>query len=123
MKLISWNVNARVKDTLKQIKALRSYEPHVVALQDIRKTSLFHYERAFAEMGLKHVLHTFQGSTAETTPTGVLIASCFELERLPSPPCFVLWPKGYWSPNPEKVMRHWTRRMLFATCHSPWGKI
>ncbi len=33
MKLISWNVSARVKDVSKQVKALILQEPHVVALR------------------------------------------------------------------------------------------
>ncbi len=52
MKLISWNVNARVKDALKQVKALSPQEPHVVALQDVKAASVPQYECAFAEMGL-----------------------------------------------------------------------
>ncbi len=85
MKLISWNVNARVKDGLRQVEALAKQEPHIVALQDIRATAVAQYEQAFAEIGLRHVLHTFQDTSREPTPTGVLIASCFELERLPLP--------------------------------------
>jgi exodeoxyribonuclease III len=123
MKLISWNVNARVKDASKQVKALSQQEPHVVALQDVRTSAVAQYEKAFAEMGLRHVIHTFLDTPDEATPTGVLIASCFELERLPLFPSSVLWPEGFQSPNPEKMMKHWVRRTLFVTVKSPWGKI
>jgi exonuclease III len=123
VKLISWNVNARVKDGPKQVSVLSQQEPHVVAFQDIRATSVRQYEQAFAEIGLCHVLHTFRDPSDEANPTGVLIASCFELERLPLLPSSALWPEGVQSPDPEKMMKHWIRRMLFATLQSPWGKI
>jgi exonuclease III len=123
MKLISWNVNARKNDVAKQVIALSQQEPHVVALQDVRITALAQYEHAFAEIGLCHILHTFQNISDEPAPTGVLIASRFELERLPLLPSSVLWPEGYQSPDPEKMMKHWTRRTLFVTLRSPWGKI
>lgn len=123
MKVISWNVNARVKDVLKQVETLSQREPHIVALQDIRYASVVPYEHAFAEIGLQHVLHTFQDTFDEPTPTGVLIASCFELERLPLPPLTALWPEGCWSPDPERMLKHWARRTLFVTVQSPWAKI
>lgn len=123
MKLISWNVNARVKDVRKRVNVLSQQKPHVVAFQDVRATSIRQYEQAFAEIGLHYTLHTFQDPSDEATPTGVLIASCFELERLPHLPSSALWPKGMLSPHPEKVMKHWGKRMLFATLQSPWGKI
>ncbi len=123
MKLISWNVNARVKDGPKQVKALSQQKPHVVALQDVRIAAVAQYERAFAEIGLRYVLHTFQDTSDGSTPTCVLIASCFELERLPLLLSSTLWPEGHWSPNPEKMMKHWAKRTLFVTFQSPWGKI
>jgi exonuclease III len=60
LKLISWNVNARVKEGLKQVKALENQEPDVIAFQDIKAATISQYEHAFAEIGLPHVLHTFQ---------------------------------------------------------------
>lgn len=123
MKLISWNVNGRVKDGPEQVQALSRQEPHVVALQDIREAAVAEYERAFAKIGLYHMLHTLQDASDSTTPTGVLIASCFELSRLPPFLPTVLRPEGFWSPDPEKVIRHWTRRTLFVTFQSPWGRI
>ncbi|WP_373324563.1 endonuclease/exonuclease/phosphatase family protein [Reticulibacter mediterranei] len=116
-------MNARVKDGRKQVNVLSQQKPHVVAFQDVRATSVRQYEQAFAEIGLRYILHTFQDPSDEATPTGVLIASCFELERLPHLPSSALWPEGMLSPHPEKVMKHWAKRMLFATLQSPWGKI
>ena len=123
MKLISWNVSARVKDVSKQVKALILQEPHVVALQDVRASSVLQYEHTFAKFGLCHFIHTFQDTLDESTPTGVLIASYFELEQLLLLPSSVLWPEGHRSPDQEKLMKHWTRRTLFVTIQSPWGRI
>ncbi len=123
MKLISWNVNARVKDGLKQVRALAQQAPHLVALQDVRVTAVKQYEQAFAEIGLPYVLHTLQDTFPEPTPTGVLIASCFRLERLPLLPPSALWPEGQWSPDQALMLKHWSRRTLFVTVHSLWGPI
>jgi len=122
VKLISWNVNGRVKDAVEQVKALGRQEPHVVALQDVRATAVEGYKMAFADLGLCHIVHTFQ-AIPETTPTGVLIASRFELDRLPNLLSSVLWPEGLRSPDSEKVDRHWSKRTLFVILHCPWGKI
>lgn len=34
-----------------------------------------------------------------------------------------LWSQGCYTPDREKLRRHWTRRTLFALLHSPWGEI
>ncbi len=115
-------MNGRVKDVPEQVKALSHRDPHIVALQDVRAAAVSRYEMAFTQIGLLHIAHTFQDSL-ETTPTGVLIASRFELDRLPTLPSEVLWPEGLRSPDREKVIRHWTRRTLFVALQCSWGKI
>lgn len=122
MKLISWNVNARVKAVPEQVKELSYREPHVVALQDVRVTALAEYKQAFARIGLRHIIHTFQ-ENAEKVPTGVLIASCFEMSQIPNLPPSALWSKGLLLPDSEKIDKHWTKRTLFITLQSPLGEI
>jgi exonuclease III len=122
MKLISWNVNARVKAVPEQVKALSYQEPHIVALQDVRITAIAEYKQAFARIGLCHIIHTFQ-ETSEKVPTGVLIASCFEMSQLPNLPPSILWSKGLLASDSKKIDRHWTKRTLFVTVQSPLGEI
>jgi exonuclease III len=122
MKLISWNVNARVKAVPEQVKALSYRNPHIVALQDVRVTAIAEYKQAFAHLGLCHVIHTFQ-ETSEKVPTGVLIASCFEMSQLPNIPPSILWSKGLLPSDSEKIDKHWTKRTLFVTVQSSLGEI
>src|SRR5579859_2932863 len=122
LKLISWNVNNRTTRVNEQVEALGNQEPDIVALQDVNINSVSRYEMEFTHRGLPHVVHTFEANP-ESNPTGVLIASRFALNRLPSEPPSVLWPKGVCSPDPDKVIRHWIKRTLFVTVQGTWGEI
>lgn len=122
MKVISWNVNNRVKVVPHQVTALGRREPDIVALQDINAQAVTQYIQELNQIGLPHIVHSLH-TCPEITPTGVFIASRFPLAPLPSVPTNVLWPQGFCSPESEKVLQHWARRTLFVLLQSPWGEI
>ena len=122
VKLISWNMRkVGEKIAAQQVEALRNQEPDVVALQDVNVHAIGLYEKAFAECGLRYCEHTFQVST-EYTPSGVFIASRFELDRLPETEIALRWPEGPKTPHEDIILKHWNRRTLFVSVKSPDGK-
>jgi exonuclease III len=122
IKLISWNVRkVGPKIAARQVEALCNQEPDIVALQDVNIHSIALYEKEFAEFGLIHSDHTFQ-ETTEHTPSGVFIASRFDLHRLPETQPALLWPAGAKTPDEDIILKHWTRRTLFVTAKSLDGE-
>lgn len=122
MKVITWNVNNRVGTVAQQVQALGQREPDVAALQDVNYNAVADYIEAFRRIGLSHVLHTLERQP-QAVPTGVLLASRLPLSLLPDMSDSVLWSQGCFSPDHEKLWRHWSRRTLFALLHTPWGEI
>jgi len=121
IKLISWNVRkVGEKIAARQAEALCSREPDIVALQDVNIHSIALYEKEFAQCGLTYSDHTFQ-ETTEHTPSGVFIASRFDLHRLPATQSALLWPEGPRTPDEDILLKHWTRRTLFVTVNCPGG--
>ncbi|MHB8597935.1 MAG: endonuclease/exonuclease/phosphatase family protein [Ktedonobacteraceae bacterium] len=122
IKLISWNVR-KVGDKIaaRQAEALCSQEPDIIALQDINIHAISRYEEEFSRIGLVHTAHTFQGST-EHTPSGVFLASRFELHIFPETQPSLLWPTGNRSPDIDTILKHWTKRTLFVTVNCPFGE-
>jgi exonuclease III len=122
MKVVTWNVNNRVGTVPQQVQALGQREPDVVALQDVNYHALSDYIEGFCHSGLPHILHTLERQT-QTVPTGVLLASRCPLSLLPDHPESVLWNQRYCTPDRAKLLRHWSRRTLFALLHHPSGEI
>ncbi|HEX6478103.1 MAG TPA: endonuclease/exonuclease/phosphatase family protein [Ktedonobacteraceae bacterium] len=122
MKIITWNVNNRVKTVSQQVQALGQREPDVVALQDVNYNAVPGYIEAFGRIGLAHVLHTLERQP-QAVPTGVLLASRFPLSLLQDVPESALWTQECYTPDHKKLQQHWTRRTLFALLASPWGAI
>ena len=122
MKVITWNVNNRVGTLSQQVQELGQREPDVVALQDVNCNAASQYIEAFRRIGLPHVLHTLDRQP-QAIPTGVLLASRFPLSLLPDRPESVLWSQGCYTPDREKLQRHWGRRTLFARLCGPSGEI
>ncbi|HLX59557.1 MAG TPA: endonuclease/exonuclease/phosphatase family protein [Ktedonobacteraceae bacterium] len=122
MKVVTWNVNNRFGTVLQQVQELEQRELDVVALQDVNANAVARYIEAFRRIGLPHILHTLERQRL-AVPTGVLLASRFPLSLLPDQPESVLWSQGYDTPDREKLLRHWSRRTLFALLHGPSGEI
>ena len=122
IKLISWNVRkVGEKIAYRQAEALCKQEPDIIALQDVNIHSTSLYEVEFSRIGLVYTAHTFQGNT-ENTPSGVFIASRFDIHLLPETQPSFLWPAGIHSPDKEKILKHWTKRTLFVTVNCPFGE-
>ena len=92
LKLISWNVAGRTKLFDEQARALVRQEADVVALQEIRASTLPRWRRALAAAGLETALDSsaFAGGRRLFN----LTASRWDAIDLPSPP----------GPQPERVL-------------------
>lgn len=123
IKLISWNVRkVGEKIAARQAEALCHQEPDIIALQDVNIHATSRYEEEFSRIGLMHTTHTFHGNT-EHTPSGVFIASRFDLHRFPELQPSFLWPDGTRSPDKDTILKHWTKRTMFVTVNCPGGEI
>jgi exonuclease III len=98
MKLVSWNVNARVAKASAQCDALASREPDLVALQEVttRTWPVLHY--GLRSFGLPFVVNSFDLAprTAELTGPrryGLLIASRSPIGAVPGVRFNVPWPE------------------------------
>jgi hypothetical protein len=112
MRLISWNVNGRVANLGKQSQALRDQCPDLVALQEIRLTTVANWREQLAQNGLQYRVDSFalQGSRVEGTGPrryGEILASRWPLSPLP--------PFAFPVPWPERVVS--------ALLQSPWGMV
>lgn len=122
IKLISWNVRkVSGKIAARQAEVLCNQEPDIIALQDVNIHATSRYEEEFSRLGLVHIAHTFQGNS-EHTPSGVFIASRFDLHRSPETQPSFLWPAGTRSPDKDTILKHWTKRTLFVTVNCPCGE-
>jgi len=112
MRLISWNVNSRVRSLTKQSQALHKRGPDVVALQEIVPTTLALWREQLAQSGLPYTVDSFalQKTSVEGMRRrryGEMLATRWPLTPLP--------PKAFPVPWPERV--------LSALLQSPWGTI
>jgi exodeoxyribonuclease-3 len=112
MRLISWNVHGRVRSLAKQSEALHQRCPDVVALQEIRPTTVAHWREQLAQSGLPYSVDSFvlQNSSLgamRRRQYGEILASRWPLSPLP--------PLAFPVPWPERV--------LSALLQSPWGTI
>ncbi len=103
LKLLSWNVAGRTRMMREQARALARREPDIVALQEVRPSTLPRWSRALAEIGLDHVLDSAAFSNGRRIFN--LTASRWELTELPA----------VGAPQPERV--------LSAVGESPAGQI
>jgi len=87
MKLISWNVAARVKKQPQQLKAVMDQEPDLLALQEVTSKTAQMWNAGLQEAGFKHVLTSFQVSPEQEKLVGargraLLVASRWPLKPL-----------------------------------------
>jgi exonuclease III len=107
MHLISWNVAGRRSTCSEQIDALERQKPDVVALQEVRKSTLVKFQTGLPQIGLEHMKDSVYLASQYGRPYGQAIASRWPLEFLP--------PTDFDVPFPE--------RMLSVILDSPWGPI
>ena len=94
--VLSWNVAGRVRSVPAQATALADQDADVVALQEVRVTSMGAWRTALGELGFGHVLTTLDthDPLVKLEPDrrlGVLLASRQPTEPLPGPE--VPWPE------------------------------
>ena len=100
--LLSWNVAGRTAALDRQIAAVARRCPDIVALQEVRRSTVSAWRDSLAAEGLGHALDS---SAERPTRLFNLTLSRFELTRLPAVP----------SPQPERV--------LSAVAESPAGQV
>lgn len=103
VELLSWNVAGRVALFDHQAAAVARREPDLVALQEVRPSTLEPWRRALADAGLRFAVHS--GAFLGRRRLLNLTASRWELTPLPAVP----------SPQPE--------RTVSAVADSPAGQI
>jgi exonuclease III len=103
LKLISWNVAGRTKLLDEQARALIRQEPDVVALQEVRASTLPRWRRELAAAGLEVALDS--SAFASGRRLFNLTAARWPAIELPSPP----------GPQPERV--------LSALVETPYGPL
>ena len=92
LKLLNWNVAGRTQLLPRQIEAVERREADIVALQEIRKSTVGPWKRALAAAGLTHALDSSEFSNSRRLFN--LTASRWEL--------WGLHPLG--APQPERVL-------------------
>ncbi|MGO9471750.1 MAG: endonuclease/exonuclease/phosphatase family protein [Isosphaeraceae bacterium] len=112
MRLISWNVAGRVRRLPDQVEALRRRRPDVVALQEVRKSTVEPLTVSLRSIGLEHVGDSLSGASNPELlkgprSYGQLIAS--------------RWPLNVREPTEFRVP--WTERILSADIERPGGGI
>jgi endonuclease/exonuclease/phosphatase family metal-dependent hydrolase len=94
--VLSWNVAGRVRSVPTQVTALADQPADLIALQEVRVTSIGAWHTALNELGYEHVLTTLDthDPLVKLEPDrrlGVLLASKDPVEPLPRPD--VPWPE------------------------------
>lgn len=112
IRLISWNVNARVVCLPAQVAALADRRPDIVALQEVTRTTVAPLSAGLAQVGLIHITDSFGLAPPDAVLTGSrrygeLIASRWPLRALP----------------PAALTLPWPERLLSALIASPAGEI
>jgi len=98
MRLISWNVNKRVKESLRrQVEALAERGPDVVALQEVTTTTALTFPALLESIGLSHVqtsrvLAEHDPRNPAPPNAGILIASRWPFRILPPSEFPIPWP-------------------------------
>jgi exonuclease III len=103
--VVTWNVAGRVRTVDLQAAALATQPADLIALQEIRLSSLAAWRTALRDLGFEHVLTSLDGHDpnvplAPERRLGVLIAGSAPLEPLPTPPG-VPWPERVLSARTE----------------------
>src|SRR5258705_8306823 len=83
MRVISWNVQGRVKALPDQQKALAECQPDLVALQEVRESTIAPWRAGFQAMGLPFVTESGSLALDQGRKYGVLISSRWPIEPLP----------------------------------------
>lgn len=95
MRLVCWNVAARVKKCPAQMAAVASRTPDLVALQEVTKGNITLLRNHLQGMGLPYILDTAPAAMAANRRYAVLVASRWPLTPIDH---------GFTLPWPERVL-------------------
>jgi exonuclease III len=112
VRLVTWNVAARVSRQPEQARAVAAIAADVVALQEVTARTLPLWRAALADAGLDACVATLDDPPVTTRGRllGVLLAARDPLERLPAPPA---------APWPERVLCCRLGDVEIVNLHSP----
>jgi exonuclease III len=80
MRLITWNVNKR-KAVPEQVAALDTYQPDIIALQEVSEKNLLRFREAFATIGLNFMVDSSAGAPGSRRGY-VVVASRWRLHNI-----------------------------------------
>jgi exonuclease III len=80
VRIITWNVNRRVKQLEAQVEMLQAHEPDIVALQEVTATTLPLMRKALANIGLMHSRDNLARDVSRRNV--LLVASRWEVENV-----------------------------------------
>ena len=106
-RLMSWNIEGRVRSNRQQAEVMQKRKPDIVALQEVRVRALGNLQELLPEFGLPHIEESVHLAEEHGRKYGELIASRWPLQRIPSIEPETLFPE----------------RVLSAFTSSPWGEI
>jgi exonuclease III len=91
--IVTWNVAGRVRSVPEQAAALAQRRADVVALQEVRATSLAAWRAELLALGFAHIAVSEPPGGSPERRLGTLVASRAPLAPLPSPP--LPWPERH----------------------------
>jgi len=98
VKLLSWNLNARIRAAPEQAAAITRREPDIVTMQEVTVTSRGIHRQMFADGGLPFIVDSFELAESLSHLTGarrygLLVAARFPIKPLTEPRFAVPWPE------------------------------
>jgi len=122
MRLITWNTAGRKRKAEYQVRALASREPDIVALQEVRLSTLKIFRKLLPEIGLKYFLDSFSHLQPHVRAIGprqyaVVIATSWPIREIDFKRIHMPWPEKLLAVT---VAHSQTRFQIFTT-HIPPG--
>lgn len=107
MRLISWNIAGRVKACRAQVEVLHRRLPDVVALQEVRESTVSRLRDGLSRIGLEYIEDSMGLVEQHGRRYSELVASRWPLRLLP----------------PIHSEKSFPERVLSVVLNSPWGQI
>jgi exonuclease III len=83
MRVISWNVQGRMKALPEQLKAVMERQPDLVALQEVQERTVAQWRAGFRQHGLAFITESVTLAQEQGRKYGLLIASRWPITQLP----------------------------------------
>lgn len=126
MRLISWNVAARVKKQPQQLEAVMAHKPDLLALQEVTAKTARMWRVGLKEAGYEHILSTHEVHPDPEELVGgrgraILIASRFPIEQLPQEGLDMPWKERLLSVLVQHPQQSFEFHTAYITPGNPHG--